>query len=254
MNIEYITCSDMREHNDIDEIIDLGKKYPCAEFAIQAHPSKFSPSMPRYVWFDTLVHALRVNKIKIAMHVNSEYRTEVCSYGVVPYHLRRLWEIRRIDGTPVIGRVQININGGNDIFEFHADKVADIIRAYPDIKFIFQYTSAQHGRISKLDKKHVPFALLYDASGGCGISPDSWYGPVFPNHQMGYSGGLSPENVVDNLNEINEILPADYSTWIDAEGKLKSPDSNGKKVFDVALAEKYIERAYRWQILNGYQR
>lgn len=253
MNIEYITCSDMREHNDIDEIIDLGKKYPRAEFAIQAHPPKFSPSMPRYVWFDTLVHASRVNNIKLAMHVNSEYRTELC-HGVVPYSLRRLWEIERNDGTPVVGRVQVNINGGNDKYKFYADKVADIIRAYPKIKFILQYTPAQYDRILKLDKKHVPFALLYDASGGRGISPDSWGAPVMPNHQMGYSGGLSPENVIDNLNDINEILPADYSTWIDAEGKLKSPDSNGKEVFDVKRAEKYIERAYRWQVLNGYQR
>ena len=253
MNIEYITCSDMREHNDIDEIINLGKKYPMAEFAIQAHPSKFSPYMPRYVWFDTLVHAARVNTIKLAMHVNSEYRTELC-HGNIPYSLRKLWEIRRDNGTPVIGRVQININGGNDRYKFYADKVADIIRAYPGIKFIFQYAPEQYERISKLDKRHVSFALLYDASGGRGISPEMWDAPVFQNHQMGYSGGMSPDNVVNNLNDINEILPMDYSTWIDAEGKLKSPDDNGKKLFDTTLAEKYIKNACAWQMKNGYNR
>ena len=253
MQLEYITCSGISFNNDIEDIIDLGKKYLLAEFAVQASPKSFYKGSPKYEWFNTLLSSCKVNNIRIATHVNLGYCKDMC-HGVVPCDLQDLWNVKRKNGEPAIGRVQININGGNDIFEFHADKVADIIRAYPDIKFIFQYTSAQHDRISKLDKKHVPFALLYDASGGCGISPDSWYGPVFPNHQMGYSGGLSPENVVDNLNEINEILPADYSTWIDAEGKLKSPDSNGKKVFDVALAKKYIERACRWQILNGYQR
>ena len=183
MNIEYITCSDMREHNDIDEIINLGKKYPMAEFAIQAHPSKFSPYMPRYVWFDTLVHAARVNTIKLAMHVNSEYRTELC-HGNIPYSLRKLWEIRRDNGTPVIGRVQININGGNDKFTFYDDKVADIIRAYPGIKFIFQYAPAQYERIRQLAKQNVPFALLYDVSGGEGkLSRDSWGGIILPGHR-----------------------------------------------------------------------
>lgn len=254
MNIEYITCSDMREHNDIDEIINLGKRYPMAEFAIQAHPPKFSPCMPRYVWFDTLVHAARVNKIKLAMHVNSEYRTELC-HGNIPYALRRLWDIRRDDNTPVIGRVQVNINGGNDKFKFYAGKVADIIRAYPDIKFIFQYAPSQDARIKRLGKQNVPFSLLYDVSGGEGkLSRDSWGGIILPNHQTGYAGGLSPDNVVENLNYINTLLPADYSTWIDAEGKLKSPGPDEKKLFDTKLAEKYIERAISWQLKNGYQK
>ena len=244
----------MREHNDIDEIISLGKKYPMAEFAIQAHPSKFSQYMSRYTWFDTLVHAARVNKMNLAMHVNAEYRTELCR-GNVPYSLRRLWENWHDDHTYVIGRVQVNINGGNDKFEFYADKVADIIRTYSGIKFIFQYAPAQYERIRQLAKQNVPFALLYDVSGGEGkLSRDSWGGIILPAHQTGYAGGLSPDNVVENLNYINTLLPANYDTWIDAEGKLKSPDDNGKKLFDTTLAEKYIVRAIAWQMKYGYKK
>ncbi len=240
----------MREHNDIDEIINLGKKYPCAEFAIQAHPSKFSPYMPRYVWFDTLVHASRVNKINLAMHINSEWRTELC-HGNVPYALRRLWEIRRDNGTPVIGRVQVNINGGNAKYKFYADKIAEIIKNYPDIKFILQYTPAQHKRIVSLDETEAPFSLLQDYSGGRGELAEYWIPPVLPNHKMGYAGGLSPDNVAKNLEIINKILPQNYSTWIDAEKNLKNLET-GK--FDTALAEKYIERAYLWQIKNNLQK
>jgi hypothetical protein len=85
--------------------------------------------------------------------------------------------------------------------------------------------------------------MLFDASGGCGISPRAWRAPVMDNHKMGYSGGLSPENVYENLDKINLILPANYNTWIDAEGKLKAPET---KQFDVARAEKYIQNALRW--------
>lgn len=242
MNLEYITCSDMREHNSIDDIIDLGKKYPMAEFAIQAHPSKFSAYMPRYVWFDTLMHAARVNDINLAMHVNSEWRTEIC-HGNIPFEIKRMWDLRRDNGKPVIGRVQVNINGGRDRFSFCAAKVADIIRAYPDIEFIFQYTPRQRTRLKKLDRAGVAFSMLFDASGGRGISPRAWRAPVMDNHKMGYSGGLSPENVYENLDKINLILPANYNTWIDAEGKLKAPET---KQFDVARAKKYIQNALRW--------
>lgn len=246
MNLEYITCSDMREYNEIDDIIDLGKKYPMAEFAIQAHPSKFSAHMPRYVWFDTLAHASRVNDINLAMHVNSEWRTEICR-GKIPYEIKRMWDLKRDNGKPVIGRVQVNINGGNTPFRFYAQRVADIIRAYLDIEFIFQYTPKQRDRICALNETGAKFSLLFDASGGRGISPDAWHAPVMENHKMGYSGGLSPENVVDNLDKINMVLPLGYNTWIDAEGKLKNPDT---KQFDTARAEQYIQNTIKWSAKN----
>lgn len=242
MNLEYITCSDMREYNSIDDIIDLGKTYPMSEFAIQAHPSKFSAYMPRYVWFDTLMHAARVNDINLAMHVNSEWRTEIC-HGNIPYEIKRMWNMRRDNGKPVIGRVQININGGKDSFRFYAAKVANIIRAYPDIEFIFQYTPKQRRRVNKLDTTDTEFSLLFDASGGQGKLPKKWRAPVMPNHKMGYSGGLSPENVYENLDKINLVVPANTNIWIDAEGKLRNPDT---KQFDVARAEKYIQNALQW--------
>lgn len=242
MKLEKITCSDMREHNEIDDIINLGTRYPMAEFAIQAHPSKFQGHMPRYIWFDTLMYAARTTNVQLAMHVNSEWRTELCR-GHIPYELRRMWNMKRYNGKPIIGRVQININGGKDYWRFYANKVADIIRAYPDIKFILQYTPKQAARLQRLDKTGVPFLTLFDASGGCGKLPDKWIAPAFTNHSMGYSGGLSPENVAENLAKIDSVLPRGYETWIDAEGKLKNADT---KQFDVARAELYIQNALNY--------
>lgn len=242
MNIEKITCSDMREYNEIDDIINLGKRYPMAEFAIQAHPSKFSAYMPRYVWFDTLMHAASVNDINLAMHVNSDWRTEICR-GNIPYEIKRMWDMRRPNGNPIIGRVQVNINGGQDSFRFYADKVADIIRAYPDIEFVFQYTPRQRRRVKKLDATATEFSLLFDASGGQGKLPKKWRAPVMDNHKMGYSGGLGPDNVFENLDKINLVVPANTNIWIDAEGKLKNPDT---KQFDPSRAELYIKNALRW--------
>ena len=259
MRIECVTSSGIGPHNNIDKFVGLGKQYPMAEFAVQTSRDKFFQHNDRYEFFRALVAACTMNDVNLAMHVNLEYRTDLCR-GIVPEIFRNLWDIKRSKGTthadkPVIGRVQININGGNDDFEFHADKVADVIRAYSGIKFIFQYAPAQRERIEQLDKQNVPFSLLYDVSGGEGKSSrDSWGGIILPNHQTGYAGGLSPDNVVENLNYINTLLPANYDTWIDAEGKLKSPDDNGKKLFDTALAEKYIERAIAWQMKYGYNR
>lgn len=259
MKIEYITCSGICEHNNIEEIVALGKKYQNAEFAVQTSRDKLFQHSERYEFFRTLVAACTMNDVNLAMHVNLEYRTDLCR-GIVPEIFRDLWNIRRCDGMqradkPVIGRVQININGGQDTFRFNARKLAEIIRAYPDIKFILQYAPKQRKRVFKLDDQGVPFSLLYDVSGGEGkLSRDSWGGIILPGHPTGYAGGLSPDNVVENLNYINTLVPPDYVTWIDAEGKLKSPGPNGKNLFDLELAEQYIRAVYGWQMEKGYNK
>ena len=246
MNLEYVTCSDMREYNSIDDIIDLGKKYPMSEFAIQAHPSKFSAHMTRYEWFWALMQQCMNTDVNLAMHINSQWRTMMC-HGEIPPEINDILKIKRNNGASMIGRVQININGGDEKYHFYAPKVANIIRAYPDIEFIFQYTPAQRKRVRKLDAKGAHFSLLYDASGGRGIAPNSWCGPIMPNHKTGYSGGFSHENVAENLDKINMVLPTEYCTWVDAEGKLKDPAT---KQFDVARAERYIDTACRWYAKN----
>ena len=55
MQLKYITCSDPREFNDAYKIIDLTQISPRVEIAVQMHPSKASPGMPRYEWFGKLV-------------------------------------------------------------------------------------------------------------------------------------------------------------------------------------------------------
>ncbi|MBO7066361.1 MAG: hypothetical protein J6W40_01925, partial [Alphaproteobacteria bacterium] len=63
---------------------------------------------------------------------------------------------------------------------------------------------------------------------------------------MGYSGGLSPENIADNLSKISQVTSADDMIWIDAEGKLKTND-----LFDVARARDYIKNVKNWEYLQS---
>ena len=242
MILEKITCSDMREYNIVDDIIDLGKRWPQSEFAIQAHPTKFSAHMPRYDWFWTLANACTVNDVNLAMHINSDWRTMICN-GKIPEEINNFLKIKRYNGKPVIGRVQININGGDQNYHCYSKRVADIIKAYPDIEFIFQYAPRQNNRIRPLNATNAPFSLLYDASCGRGIMARKYRAPIMPNHKMGYSGGLSPENVAQELAKINLVLPYNYVTWIDAEGKLRNPETGH---FDIERAAQYIQNAHSW--------
>lgn len=252
MKLRYITCSDPREHNSIESILKLARM-PHAEIAVQCHPSKMNYGMPRNVWFAELLReSMQLSyPINLAIHINSEWANDICVNGKIPETILEWIKLQR-KGKPIIKRIQINMPEQTAI-NINPDYMAAIISwEFPKQEFIFQYNDKTKGAVEKLHKTNVPFSLLFDASGGRGIAPNQWQKPIYETHPMGYSGGMSPDNVVGNLRQINKILPNDYSTWIDAEGKLKSSDMfDEKPKFDVDLAHAYIKRANLWQKQNN---
>jgi len=63
------------------------------------------------------------------------------------------------------------------------------------------------------DAEQIGASILYDVSGGLGISPANW--PNIPTGaRMGYAGGINETNIVHVLEEIDIDNP---HTWIDLE-------------------------------------
>lgn len=249
MKLRYITCSDPREYNKISDMVELAK-LPNAEIAVQCHPSKMSAGMPRNVWFNNLVSlAFHVN-MKLAMHINMEWADSICAYGQLPGVIYNWMVLKHDNNLPVIKRIQLNMPK-TTAENINANALAEIIRGFPNQEFILQYNNNTKNAIEKLHRTGVKFSLLFDASGGRGLAPKEWRGPIYKEHPMGYSGGISPDNVVENLNKINTVVPQNREIWIDAEGKLKSPqqlpDGTYKDLFDVNKAHEYVKRANAWQ-------
>ena len=260
MQLRYITCSDPREFNDIHDIVKLGKLSPRVEIAVQAHPSKMSPGMPRNEWFRELLQYVMVDKhkIRLAVHVNREWCDQVCRTGTIPNELIEFFEMCRNGNVydALIKRWQFNMPADTaKNINIHALK--KLMNLYPEKYFIFQYNNNTSDAIAKLFNANARFSVLYDASGGRGIAPNSWHAPLYSNVPQGYSGGMSPENVVANLDKISDVAKrpvAQYKgndtiykmeersdIWIDAEGKLKTDDK-----FDVVRARQYILNAENW--------
>jgi len=244
MNLRYITCSDPREHLPVPDVISLLKMSPLVEIGIQTSSGTMSQSKPRKLWFDVLMFHVVNNPhpLNVALHINYDWCDDLCS-GKIPYELGTWLKMRnrRTDG-PAIRRWQLNI--GDRTQNFDAASVARLIRSHPEQEFILPYNDKVKSKIEFLYKTGEKFSLLYDSSYGYGVSPENWNAPVYITHPMGYAGGLSPENVSENLNKISAVTPRDYSTWIDAEGRLMKP---GTRQFDIDRARQYVRNALAWQ-------
>lgn len=259
MKLRYITCSDPREFNDIHDIVKLGQMSPRVEIAVQAHPSKMSYRMPRNEWFhELLCYVIRDNiDINLAVHVNREWCDEICCKGKIPQELREFFYLHKKNNAKyLIGRWQLNIPK-ETVQNINYSALKKLLRSNENKEFILQYNDITRS-VPRTLYREAPFSLLYDASGGRGVAPKRWNAPVYSNVPQGYSGGMSPENVADNLSKISSVtrMPIAYhdennqivyqvrerdDIWIDAEGKLKTDDK-----FDIARAQQYVLNAENW--------
>lgn len=245
MQLKYITCSDPREFNNINDIISLGNISPLVEIAVQSHPSKMSPGMPRFQWFQELILQVATNKsskINLAMHVNREYCDTICRFGEIPIEIKQFFDFADEKGNPIVKRIQLNMP--KDAAEnINIKKLSELISNRPTQEFILQYNDKTKDIVHRIGQTATKFSVLYDASGGCGLLPSAWEKPVFQNHFQGYAGGISPDNVTYNLDKIDSVVwEKKRPIWIDAEGKLKQND-----MFNIDLAKKYIQNALNWR-------
>ena len=252
MKLRYITCSDPREHNSIKNIIKLAR-LPHAEIAVQCHPSKMSPGMPRNVWFEQLLHDFKqIDRVKLAIHINNEWSNDICTKGLIPDTIYNWMKIEKSHNRPLISRIQLNMSQ-NTADNINVCALRAVMYEFRHTEFIFQYNNKTKEAIEKLHKSYAKFSLLFDASGGNGIQPENWQKPIYESHPMGYSGGISPTNVWQTLEKIKKVVPNDQEIWIDAEGRLKSNDLfEEKPKFDPELAKAYVHRANMWQRQNQH--
>ena len=246
MNLRYITCSDPRENLNLYDVIDLLKISPLAELGIQAHPSAMSVDKPRWKWFDDLLYIVEctIPQPNIALHINYQWSDEICGEGNWPVDIQPFLRKEHLfTGKPVVSRIQLNIGDGTT--KFNAQKLSELISYHHDMEFVLPYNEKVAPQIEQLKSTGTKFKLLFDGSYGAGKSPENWQKPVYDNIQFGYAGGMSPENVIKNLNKISQILPRNYKTWIDAEGQLRT---NG--AMDLNKARAYLNNALKWNQMN----
>ena len=104
---------------------------------------------------------------------------------------------------------------------------------------ILQVQDVNHIVVSAADTVNN-IAPLYDISGGHGVLPDKWP-DFFSLKRCGFAGGLSPENVAEVLEKLENNIPE--FAWIDVESKVRSEDD---QKFDLDKVQQFLENAQPW--------
>ena len=251
MRLSFISCSGANEHTNIRELADtFGNLFdPEIVMGIQVSGMKASFNTPRYLWLESLYKYLEKTNtyLNISLHINQDWAERFLN-GDVPEEVHHFLTTNYKRGIPFIKAVQLNFKLSDKIEkDIDADVLVKTMQRYPRQDFILSCNKRNNRFITRIyNESSYKFLCLYDESFGEGIIPDQREAPLFEDRLQGYAGGLSPDNIIEELQKIEKLVDSDTEIFVDAEGKLK--DANGK--FSIAKAKEFADNCWKYNWNN----
>lgn len=236
MVITGVTLTGADDKTNPEELIDLSAKFPFVEWGILVGSNGGKSRFPSGDWIYLL------NECVSALHSKPRFALHVCgrllrgmlqdascesSFGAAltdSLHIFKRWQLN-FHGEPITpaqgNNLRLALAGGREQREI-----------------IVQLDGVNNWVLDLLLSDGLRASGLYDTSHGAGVLPGEW--PV-PNAkwEIGYAGGLGPDNVVDELGLIAKSAK-DQRFWIDMETKLRTTTGDGDK-FDLWKCKRVLE-------------
>jgi hypothetical protein len=212
----FVTLTGADDTTDPHALAQLSERFPFVEWAILSSAQRAgSGRYPTDDWVDRFLAA--------CPHVNRSLH--LCGADVdafIAQDARIMRKLARFD------RVQLNFNHRRVPKDLDA-----IARAAEDLPqdIIVQHNSANVAACQSLALTMSNLQILFDASGGRGVSPAAWPCTI-DGFFCGYAGGLGPDNIQAELARIRAAA-GQQAFWIDMEGKLRNENDQ----FDLAACE-----------------
>jgi len=235
-----VSCCGANDLLKIEDIVAFLIKNPKAEIGVGVSANKCEQNTPRYVWLLNLIEIIKKFPYagSIALHVNGSWAKQIVENGILPKTINEI--INRLE-KPI--RMQLNVVGSGFTLEaINPQILANLISLTKDkIKFIVPFNIQSASYVKALSLITNNFDILYDASFGNGQKANKYFS-LFPNQLQGYAGGLSAENIDEELIRINEITKKPTAIWVDAEGKLRKENQN---TLDLNKAQNFVDSTFR---------
>lgn len=133
-------------------------------------------------------------------------------------------------------RVQINTHAQKHSYAEGAIGLLDDLGLQKE--FIFQYDGVNTALLDEAREYGTNHSALFDLSHGVGLLPSQWP-DLLPGTKCGYAGGLSPENLEEQIRRIEEKA-GDTPIWIDMETHVRSDND---QLFDLGKVRTCLEIA-----------
>lgn len=227
-------------------LLDLSAEFPFVEWGILLSknnegnlrfPSRKWMYELHYLWSDIFKKATEgVNPLCLSGHICGSWVRQICEGN---------WNEFLDDNASMqdmFSRFQLNFH--SQVHKLNREKFIDGFNN-PELwfrQFIFQLDNVNDEILEIAKDSDIDAVGLFDLSGGLGVLPASW--PVCKGYS-GYAGGLSPENLEEQLEKISKVA-GDGPIWIDVETHIRSEDGMGNDIFDLDRVRSFLEISQKW--------
>lgn len=231
MKLQLVTITGADDSIAPEALLGLRETFPFVEWGILlAESQEGAPRYPSLAWLQRLSQLAA--HLRLAGHLGGRWMLEACA-GNWSFKRERplLW--------PMFDRIQLNFH--SQAHRIDAEHfVPALVSEAADKQVIFQLAEVHSDWLERAAARGANVAGLFDASGGTGRLPPQW--PAPSRGWMGYAGGLSPENVADQLRRI-ETVAGEADIWIDVETGVRSNDD---RRFDLDKVERFLAATQPW--------
>lgn len=233
MRIDKVTITGVDDNVDYKDLVSLQREFPFVEWGVLFSKSKEGQERyPSRNWVMGIPEVLNLSAHFCGWHARQVLEEQ--NFGLISLL------------PPNVKRVQLNYNFQQAGPPWNLFKLKEYMREIKNPSVILQYNKANHTTLDNFMQANIlptNIHFLYDSSGGRGKEIDrSVLAPPFVNY-TGYSGGITPLNAEDIINNVLEVCKnIDHSCWFDMETGVRT---NNKldllKVFDVlSIYKRYI--------------
>jgi hypothetical protein len=246
--LDRVTITGADNSTDIREMVELSKRFPFVEWGILlSGTSQGGARFPDLDWMRSLFvdkeeFERGVMKLPFSGHLCGRWVREICEGK---------WDfIKELDSVDwpihqMFTRYQLN-------FHAYVHKISDhkkFIEGFKTVaphttEFVFQLDDVNDS-IVDIAKEHINAQPFFDLSGGVGVLPEKWQ-EAKEGVYTGYAGGLSPENVCDQLKQIEKVC-GEPPIWIDVETHVRTKDN---QALDMQKVEEFLRVCEPWVLEN----
>ena len=217
-----------------EQLADITRQFPYVEWGILLSANaEGNNRFPTLDW----INKINLDSPFFSGHICGKWVRDICEGN---------WSI--LEQRPIshiFSRFQLN-------FHSYLHKIKDVksfVKGFMNPKlnnkqFIFQMDDVNNDILNIARDAGIDAVPLFDTSGGVGQLPDAWPKSI-PDCYCGYAGGLSCENLVEQLALIRKVITD--SIWIDVETRIRSEDDTqfllDKVVRFLEISQPYVVTA-----------
>lgn len=228
--IKQVTVTGADDSIPTTSLVGIHQVYPFVEFGILCSKNNTgSPRFPSQQWIEEL-RGIKVYPMQLSMHLCGSWVRSLCFGDGLIF---KDWISAYFD---MFNRIQLN---------FHAQphrigtgyRFIGALKGLNSLPIIFQLDGENNNLYKFACDNDIKAYPLFDLSGGAGILPEYYSKPI--GDYCGYAGGLSPNNLKEQLDNLSQII-GKTPIWIDAETHLRSHNDS---VFDIDKVVRFLEIA-----------